>query len=421
MFYRKSLWICLFFILSISCKQVNLLEDKDTTSEVDAVNIPKLWNWFSRYAEDVSKWMRQAGQGKNDLGMAARIKSFLPAENKAEFASILNKNKKQLPGLFAKLAALDGGHYKLDTFPLTALPGGIPDKYEQAFKVLSEAMEGTGAGKISARRFTSQIVAKLAASEKITQAQAYERHLTAFTLAEFGHLPQPLPNAFVDSNVFYGHLLEKKAPFLDVAFGHGGVLGPDSPNAAKAAHGVYVHIADFFEWSYLCKIHGCGNVPMAELMRYIARNSLAQTAVTTQKQKQAASAAGKIAEAEKLQAKLQETIRILGFHADEREVLALSRGETVIAHDKDLGVGIPVKLLDWASHTEFRDGTDLWGVFFDFQNLADNDFRNVEKLRSLFGSPPPGFLASSMNVASNPMFMGRPQVVGTLFETIGWH
>ena len=421
MFNLKSLWIFIFLSFSTSCKDLNLWEPKESISEVDAANVPKLWNWFSQYADDVAKWMRQAGLWKNELGVTRRIQSFLPSEKTAEFASILTKNKGQLPGLFAKLSALEGGQHKIATFPLTALPGGIPGKYEQAFKVLHEAMAGQGAGKISARRFTAQIVAKLAASERITQAQAYERHLTAFTFSEFGSLPEPLPNAFVDSNVFYGHLLEKKAPFLDVAFAPGGVLGPDSPNAIKAAHGVYVHIADFFEWSFLCKIHGCGKVSMAELMRYIARSSLAQTAVSTHKQKQSAIAAGKLEDAEQLQAKLQETIRILGFHADGREVLALSRGETVITHDKDLGVDIPVKLLDWASRTEFRDGTDLWGVYFDFQNLADDDFRNVAKLRAQFGNPPPGFLASSMNVASNPMFMGRPQVVATLFETIGWH
>jgi len=76
---------------------------------------------------------------------------------------------------------------------------------------------------------------------------------------------------------------------------------------------------------------------MAELMRYIARNSLANTAVATQKRIEAATAAGKVAEAQKLRADLRETIRILGFHSDGREILALSRGETVIAHDMDLG------------------------------------------------------------------------------------
>lgn len=421
MFYRRILWICLFVSLSTSCKEMNLFENEEGTSEVDAVNIPKLWNWFSHYADDVANLLSRAGGWKNDLGLATRIKSFLPAEGIAEVASILSRNKSQLPGLVTKLATLENGQYKLNTFPLTSLPGGIPGKYERAFKVLLEGLEGTGSGKISARRFTAQLVAKLAAKEKISYAQAYERHLNAFTISEFGVAPQPLPNEFTGPNVFYGHLLEKKAPFLDVAFGEGGVLGPDSPNAIKAAHGVYVHIEDFFEWSFLCRIHGCGNVSMAELMRYIARNSLADTAVATQKQIQTATAAGKVAEAQKLRVNLQQTIRILGFHADGREILALSRGETVIAHDVDLGIDIPVKLLDWSSKTEFRNGTDLWGVFFDFQNLADEDFRDAAKLRSQFGNPLPGFLASSMNVASNPMFMGRPKVVATLFDTIGWH
>ncbi|MEI8027841.1 MAG: hypothetical protein WCI18_15940 [Pseudomonadota bacterium] len=237
MLYRKFLWVCLFICLSTSCKEINLFEKEEGISEVDAVNIPKLWNWFSHYADDVANLLSRAGGWKNDVGLASRIKPFLPAEGMAEAGRILDKNKSQLPGFVAKLAALENGVYKLNKFPLTSLPGGIPGKYERAFKVLLDGLEGNSSGKISARRFSAQIVAKLAAKEKISYAQAYERHLNAFTISEFGVAPQPLPNEFANSNVFYGHLLQKKAPFLDVAFGEGGILGPDSPNAIKAAHG----------------------------------------------------------------------------------------------------------------------------------------------------------------------------------------
>jgi len=416
----KIILIVSLLTFDLSCKSPPHFQEDENTSELDAINVASLWNWFGRYADNIAQYFSKFEKTAPDIRRLSNL-SLIPNDGVPEVAKILKQNMKNVPKLAAKLASLNHGELKLHEFPLKSLPDGIPSKYQRAFQVLFNSMKEAGSGKIAARRFSSQIVQKFSQTNKISSAEAYERHLIVFTRTEFGVSPMPLPDKFVDANLFYGHMIKNQAPFLDVAFGPGGVLGPDSETPGKAAHGVYVHIEDFFEWSVLCKISDCGGVSMAELMRYIARSGLAETAVATLKQKDAALAAGKTVEAAKLEKQLSETMRILSFHADGRELKALSRGEQVSYRDPQLGIDIPVKILDWASKTELQNGTNLWDVFFDFQNLADEAFKDFQKLQPLFGNPPPGFLASSMNVASNPMFMGKTQVLNVFFNTLGWH
>ncbi len=404
-----------------SCKSLEPADKEGNLSEVDAVNIPKFWQWLTKHRSAVAKQLAEIANKSDDLRSSKRVNLLLPLENSSEVVNIIKHNKSQIPTLIANLNKIDNGAFKMHHFLSASLPEGIPAKYKPGLEVLKNSIAGDGAEKIAVRRFSAQLVEKYAKSENITLAVAYERNLKAFTRAEFGIGPQPLPDAFVDANVFFGHLVEKRAPFLDVAFGPGGSLGPDSPNAMKSAHGVYVHIEDFFEWSVLCRIHSCGSASIPELMQYVARSGLAETAINTLKQKEAALAAGKLSEVAKLDKQLKESIRLLRFHSDGRELQALRRGETVMSHDEVLNTNIPLRLLDWESHTPFRNGTNLWDVYFDFQNLADEAFKDSAKLQAQFGNPKPGFLAFSMHVASNPMYMGRANVLNTFFKTLGWH
>lgn len=418
---RQLILTALLLSFAPSCKVTENRNEEENSSELDAVDIPKLWNWLTKYRSVVAKYLAQIANKSDDLRNIKRVNLLLPLETSTEVANIIKRNQSQIPKLVAALNKIDGGALKMDQFLSASLPGGIPAKYMPGLEVLKNSVAGHGAEKLAARKFSAQLVEKYAKAENITSAAAYEQNLKAFTRAEFGIGPQPLPDAFVDANTFFGHLVEKRAPFLDVAFGPGGSLGPDSPNAIKSAHGVYVHIEDFFEWSVLCRIHSCGSATIPELMQYVARSGLAETAVTTLKQKEAAAAAGKLAEVAKLDKQLKESIRLLRFHSDGRELQALRRGETVMSHDEVLNTDIPLKLLDWESHTPFHNGTNLWDVYFDFQNLADEAFKDSAKLKAQFGSPKPGFLAFSMHVSSNPMYMGRFKVVDTLFKNIGWH
>ena len=108
---------------------------------------------------------------------------------------------------------------------------------------------------------------------------------------------------------------------------------------------------------------------------------------------------------------------LLGFDSAKR-IDDFETGKSIIFNSP----GGPVTLsnLDW-SGTEFTASTSLWDLFFDFQNLSDDAFRRKDELKRAFGNPQEGFLAFSMHVASNPMFMGRKEVVNVLFPGIGWH
>ena len=41
---------------------------------------------------------------------------------------------------------------------------------------------------------------------------------------------------------------------------------------------------------------------------------------------------------------------------------------------------IPVKVLDWETKTAMNNSTSLWDLFFDFQNLPDEAFKNKNTL-----------------------------------------
>jgi hypothetical protein len=384
-------------------------------SEVNAFNISDLWGWFGRYADDVGKFL----SGARNSDAAKSLIKVVPLSSLDDVAKIFSINLRQVPRLSKKLSSLKQGKLALNDFPLKSLPKGIPSKYERAFSVALSSLKNYGSEKIAARQLSAQMVRKFSIEKGISEAKAYEDQLVAFTRANFGTAPMPLPNEFAGVNTFYGHMLKHNSPFLDVAFGPGGILGP-SKAPEKATHGVFVHIEDFFEWGLLCQMKGCGSATLPELMRYIARSGIAENAAVLQTKLEKAKSLNQLDEVSKLQEELDDSISLLGLSKDGSDILKLRRGETIFIKDDQIG-SMPMKLLDWESTTSFRNSTGLWDVFFDFQNLSDDAFKEKDRLRAVFNNPAEGFLASSMNVTSNPMYMGRPELLETFFKGIGWH
>ena len=131
----------------------------------------------------------------------------------------------------AKLNSTDSGRLAIYPFPLKNLRNGIPSKYEKAFEVLLENVKGYGDGKVAVRRFMAQMVERYS-KEKVSLEKAYELQLDA-RKNSFPSSAKPLQNEFAGVSTFYGHMIETKAPFLDVAFGPGGVLGPEAPQGCS--------------------------------------------------------------------------------------------------------------------------------------------------------------------------------------------
>ena len=164
---------------------------------------------------------------------------------------------------------------------------------------------------------------------------------------------------------------------------------------------------------------GCGDVSVNELMHYVARSGLVEfVADATKKIKllNPSKDAQKIAE---LNDEISKSLGYLGISKSSKDYKNLLDGKEVLLREGDLT--IPVKLLDWESKTVMNNATSLWDLFFDFQNLPDEAFKKSKSLRQAFGEPDPGFLASSMNVTTNPMYTGKPTVIEILFGKMGWH
>ena len=79
-----------------------------------------------------------------------------------------------------------------------------------------------------------------------------------------------------------------------------------------------------------------------------------------------------------------------------------------------------ISALNW-SQTEFQNGTALWDVFFDFQNLSDEAFKDYLKIRAERKLKQDEYLALSFRTVSNPFYMGKPEVLKALFPCSGWN
>lgn len=404
----KIISFLLVFTVTISgCKD-------EKSSEVEALNIAKLWKWFGKYSDNILDFSKLKHTDSDDLKSLKHIDSLFPLTGLKSLKQIFSLNQTQYVRRAKVLKNIDGGKLALVDFPLKRLPGGLPSRFEKAFEVLRLSLAEKGRGKIASRRLASQLVEKLAKENNISFEKAYEMQLDAFVKATFKVPAKPLPNEFAGVNTFYGHLLREKAPFLDVAFGKNGVLGPDKA-PEKATHGVFVHIEDFFEWEILCKVSDCGDATFSELLRFIARNGIAENAsLLSNKLKTLAHGSPEFVAAGK---ELEESLSLLGI--SKMQLDHLKNGKEIFFTDN--GIKTPFRLLDWGSNTAFNNGTSLWDVFFDFQNLSDDAFKNKEALRRAFGNPKEGFLAFSMNVAANPMYMGRSEILRTFFSKLGWH
>lgn len=413
-FFRKTTVIALFLLLAIgvtACK-------KESDTELDASRISALWGWFSKYADNVGKQIQRFTDNANNPKAIKKLTEILPVSGYDEIKRILNLNRRIFKRNMAKLNSVDSGRLAIYPFPLKNLPNGIPSKYEKAFEVLLENVKGYGDGKVAVRRFMAQMVERYSKEKGVSLEKAYELQLDAFVKTHFPTSAKPLPNEFAGVSTFYGHMIETKAPFLDVAFGPGGVLGPKNA-PSKAVHGVFVHVEDFFEWELMCKMVGCGNVSVNELMHYVARSGLVEFVADATKKIRLLDSSTDAAKIAELNNEINKSLVYLGVSRSSKKYKSLLEGKEVLLREGDLS--IPVKLLDWESKTVMNNATSLWDLFFDFQNLPDEAFKNSKSLRQAFGNPEAGFLASSMNVTTNPMYTGKPAVIEILFGNMGWH
>lgn len=99
---------------------------------------------------------------------------------------------------------------------------------------------------------------------------------------------------------------------------------------------------------------------------------------------------------------------------------ALEAGEADLIRANQMLSKKTVKSLDW-SKTEFRNGTALWDVFFDFQNLSDEAFKEYKSMRTQRNLKSDEYLALSMRTVANPFHMGKPEVLKALFPCSGWN
>ena len=112
-----------------------------------------------------------------------------------------------------------------------------------------------------------------------------------------------------------------------------------------------------------------------------------------------------------------ESARDSAVEAAERGIEA---AEADLARANNMFKSNRVSSLNW-SDTEFQNGTALWDVFFDFQNLADEAFKDHVKIRSERKLKQDDYLGLSFRTVSNPFYIGRPEILKALFPCSGWN
>ncbi|MEY4063883.1 MAG: hypothetical protein RIR26_91 [Pseudomonadota bacterium] len=303
----------------------------------------------------------------------------------------------------------------LEDQPLTQLPLNIPSEFEPAFKVILQSQRNQGIGKIKRRIVIEQLVEQMVEQEKGTGASscpltpdaknprsaALNSLLKDFVIYKYGRPPEPLPDAFLTAVPFYGHLVEKESPFLDVAFAPGGSM------AHKSAHSVNVHVMDFFEAWLACGEEGsqCGGLNLKNLTVYIGMQGIVENLPGLKKE---------------IEAHKKVIVSSSGTDAAIKARHALDAAEADLARANRMLSKKTVRTLDW-SKTEFQNGTALWDVFFDFQNLADEAFKDFKSMRIKRKLKADDYLALSIQTVANPFHMGKPELLKTLFPCSGWN
>ncbi|MEN9528597.1 MAG: hypothetical protein RI932_470, partial [Pseudomonadota bacterium] len=142
----------------------------------------------------------------------------------------VNDAEKKLASLPKELA--------IEEQPLSTLPANIPSEFQTAMKRLLESQRGDGILKIQRRIVLEQLIEQIVEAKngpgknscalsndgKNPRAEALNSLLKEFVIHKYGRPPEPLPDAFLTAVPFYGHLVEKESPFLDIAFAPGGSM-----------------------------------------------------------------------------------------------------------------------------------------------------------------------------------------------------
>jgi len=362
---------------------------KFNTSEVRSINVA--------YTADMNNFLSKI-EAKAKPGFKFNWERIQEAVNDAE----------------TKLASLPT-ELAIEEQPLSILPTNIPTEFQPAMQRLLESQRGNGILKIQRRIVLEQLIEQIVEAKnglgksscalsqdgKNPRAETLNSLLKDFVLHKYGRPPEPLPDAFLTAVPFYGHLVEKESPFLDVAFAPGGSM------AHKAAHSVNVHVMDFFEMWLSCEEQGstCNGVKLKELTIYIGLQGIVENLPGLKKE-------------------IESNRKIVTSKAGTEEAVkarkALEAGEADLARTNRMLAKRSVKSLDW-SKTEFVNGTALWDVFFDFQNLADEAFKDFKERRAKRKLKPDEYLALSMRTVANPFHMGKPEVLKALFPCSGWN
>lgn len=312
-------------------------------------------------------------------------------------------------------ASLLSAELSFEDQPLSALPANIPSEFQSTFHRLLEAQRNKGIQKIKRRivleQFVEQIVeakkgednssCSLRENGKNPRAEALNSLLKEFVMYKYGKAPEALPDAFLTAVPFYGHLVERESPFLDIAFSPGGSM------SHKSAHSVNVHVMDFFELWLACEEQGskCSGMDLKKLTVYIGLQGIVENLPA-------------------LKREIEDNKKIVSTKAGSDEAIkarkALDAGEADLARANRMLSKHTVESLDW-SKTEFQNGTALWDVFFDFQNLADESFKDFKTMRSKRNLKADEYLALSYRTVANPFHMGKPEVLRALFPCSGWN
>lgn len=299
--------------------------------------------------------------------------------------------------------------------PLTKLPENIPAEFRPALQVLLDSQRNGGIEKIKRRVLLDQMVNQMSKATKSTQAntcalnpkknsvqaETMNEFLSQFVQSVYKKTPEPLPDAFLTAVPFYGHLVEKESPFLDVAFAPGGSM------AHKADHSVNVHVMDFFDIWLACNEKGsaCAGLNVKKLTVYIGMQGIVEALPQLKKS------------IDELKKELRGKLSPVEAAAKRNE---LEAAEADLARANNMFKSNRVSSLNW-SDTEFQNGTALWDVFFDFQNLADEAFKDHLKIRSERKLKQDDYLGLSFRTVSNPFYIGRPEVLKALFPCSGWN
>lgn len=317
-------------------------------------------------------------------------------------------------GIEKKLATLPAA-LTIEDQPLSKLPENIPAQFRPALQELLNSQKNSGTDKIKRRILLDTLVNQIAKAKNSThsnrcsldpsqnsiQAEIMNDLLKDFVLYVYKKAPEALPDAFLTAVPFYGHLVEKETPFLDVAFAPGGSM------AHKSAHSVNVHVMDFFDIWLTCSEKGssCSGVDLKKLTVYIGMQGIVEALPHLKKN------------IDSLKKELRGQLSNVESTAKRNE---LEAAEADLARANKMLNGSRVTPLNW-SQTEFQNGTALWDVFFDFQNLSDEAFKNYLKIRSERKLKQDEYLALSFRTVSNPFFMGKPEVLKALFPCSGWN